>query len=177
MDTVTAVISAVGSVLAGIGAIGAWFAARQSRDTSRAIAATDRQRRHRELLPQFEVTCVTENSRESATLTLNLVDPPDLDRLDEITVSIRDDMTRTASGIAGGPNAEQVAQTIWGPLRFTPGVNGADRFGRTVEPFSLALGDWTRRALERSLPPSWTDAEAWRRDYQKKPEVRSNPGG
>lgn len=102
-------------------------------------------------------------------LVVALDGPPALDRLDQLTVTIRDDTTDHRS-VAGGPTDEQIAAQIWGPYRFTPGVDGADRTGRAVAPIRLLLGDDRPFQLEPSTPPPWwTDPEAWRTEYAATP--------
>lgn len=67
---------------------------------------------------------------DRATLSVRLVDSLPLCHLDEIRVEVAqsDDMDYT-SRLAGGPTKEQVAVQVWGPLRFVPGSDGADRNG------------------------------------------------
>jgi hypothetical protein len=71
---------------------------------------------------------------------------------------------------AGGPTAEQIDRQVWGPYRFVPGVDGADETGRSLEPFTLLLGDWRPFALERTPPPPWSnDSGSWRQRYADQP--------
>jgi hypothetical protein len=104
-------------------------------------------------------------------LVVALDGPPALDRLDQLTVTIRDDTTDHRSRVAGGPTDEQIAVQIWGPYRFTPGVDGADPTGRAVAPIRLLLRDDRPFQLEPSTPPLWWTAgpEAWRAMYAAAP--------
>jgi len=109
-------------------------------------------------------------SGERATLRVALVGPAALDRLDRVTVRIRDDIPGRAPVTPGGPTAEEIARQVWGPYRFVPGVDGADQTGRSVAPFGLLLGDWRPLALERTPAPTWSsDATAWQRQYNDQP--------
>jgi hypothetical protein len=163
-----ALLVAVGAV-AAIAAVGAWWAARSSSQASAAMTAIERRRWHAYLTPQFELTCRV-TSGERATLRVALVGPAALDRLDQVTVHIRDDIPGRAPVTPGGPTAEEIARQIWGPYRFVPGVDGADQTGRSVAPFELLLGDWRPLTLERTPAPTWSsDATGWRRQYNDQP--------
>jgi hypothetical protein len=163
-----ALLVAVGAV-AAIAAVGAWWAARSSSQASAAMTAIERRRWHADLTPQFELVCRVA-SGERATLRVALVGPAGLDRLDRVTVRIRDDIPGRAPVTSGGPTAEEIARQVWGPYRFVPGVDGADQTGRSVAPFGLLLGDWRPLALERTSAPTWSsDATAWHRQYNDQP--------
>jgi hypothetical protein len=77
-------LSAFAALVAAVAAVGAWKAAV-------TLAAIERHRWHDDLTPKFEVRCrVTGGDR--AELRVAFVGPPGLDRLDRMTVSIRDDI-------------------------------------------------------------------------------------
>jgi hypothetical protein len=98
------------------------------------------------------------------------VGPAGLDRLDQVTVRIRDDIPGRAPVTSGGPSAEEIARQVWRPYRFVPGVDGAVQTGRFVAPFGLLLGDRRPLALERTPAPTWSsDATGWRRQYDDQP--------
>ena len=59
-------------------------------------------------------------------MTLELTGPAGLDRLDEVTVRIRDDIPDRSARPGNGLSAEQVAAVIWGPYRFAAGVRDTD---------------------------------------------------
>jgi hypothetical protein len=163
-----ALLVAVGLVTA-VAAVGAWMAARYSSQATAAMTAIERRRWHADLTPQFEVRCWV-TSGERAKLRVALVGPAALDRLDRVTVRIRDDIPGRAPVTASGPTAEEIARQVWGPYRFVPGVDGADQTGRRVAPFGLLLGDWRPLALERTPSPTWsTDPAGWRRQYDDHP--------
>ncbi len=168
MTLAEALLVAVGAV-AAIAAVGAWWAARSSSQASAAMTAIERRRWHADLTPRFEVGCRV-TSGERAELRVALVGPAGLDRLDRVTVRIRDDLPGRAPVTSGGPTAEEIARQVWGPYRFVPGVDGADRTGRCVASFGLLLGDWRPLALERTQAPTWSAEPAgWRRQYDDHP--------
>ncbi|MFF1628928.1 hypothetical protein [Streptomyces sp. NPDC058272] len=146
------VIAGSTAVFSAVATGGAWLAARRANATADAVARIERDRWHADLLPQFSV---------------RLVGPLPLCHLDEIRVEIAqsDDMDYTPR-LAGGPTEEQVAAQVWGPLRFVPGSDGADRTGHTVVPFALAVGRGRPFALERTRSPFWWEdddrEERWR---------------
>src|SRR6266852_1116536 len=111
-------IALVVSIVSAAGAVGAVWYARRS-DRSAATSALDMWRRNAELMPRFRITCEPSNPG-SPTLRLGvfLSGPPELERLDALTVTIRDDHPWRGQGtpLAGGPTPEQVAAQIWGTL-------------------------------------------------------------
>jgi hypothetical protein len=163
-----ALLVVVGAVAAAA-AVGAWWAARSSSQASAAMTAIERHRWHADLTPQFEFRCRV-TSGERAELRVALAGPAGLDRLDRVTIRIRDDIPGRAPVISGGPTAEEIARQVWGPYRFVPGVDGADQTGRRVAPFGLLLGDWRPLALERTPAPTWAaDPAGWRRQFDDQP--------
>lgn len=151
---IAALVVAIVSALGTVGAV--WYARRSDRSAAKSaaaaatIAALDLQRRRAELTPRFGLTCESSNPG-SPTLRLGvfLSGPPELERLDVLTVTIRDDHPWRGQGtpLAGGPTAEQ----IWGPYRFIPGtgpgansvrgIPGADPTGRTTPASGLPVGE------------------------------------
>lgn len=127
------------------------------------LTRIEQHRWHTDLTPQFDVTC-HETGAGRAELWVEFVGPPGLDQLDEVTITIRDDIRgREAFTIAGGPTAEQIGQQVWGPYRFQPSADGADSNGRSVAPIELILGDQRRFALQQTPPPPWSnDTGGWR---------------
>lgn len=163
-------LSAVAAVVAAVVAVLAWRAARASATAATDLTQLEQGRWHNELTPIFKVTAAAQPGGR-ARLVVALDGPPALDRLDQLTVTIRDDTTDHSSIGAGGPTDEQVAAQIWGPYRFTPGVDGADPTGREVAPIPLLLGDDRPFQLELSTPPMWWTAglAAWRLGYAAAP--------
>jgi hypothetical protein len=97
-----------------------------------------------------------------------LIGPPELERLDALTVTIRDDHPWRGQGtpVAGGPTPEQVAAQVWGRYRFIPGtgpgagsvtgITGADPAGRTTVTAGLPVGEELPFDLEPTNPPRWS---------------------
>lgn len=188
---VVAIVSALGSVYA------VWYARRQAGAADRSADAADRSaaasersavaaegtaaleaaRRHDELTPQFRVTAERANpGADGLTLKVLLAGPPELGRLDALTVSIRNDHPWRGQGtpLAGGPTPEQVAAHIWGPYRFVPGtgpgadsvrgIPGADSAGRATPTGGMPVGENLLFSLEPTREPQWSDwsVEGWR---------------
>jgi hypothetical protein len=154
-------------------------AAKEAAEAAAATAALDKQRRNAELTPHFRISREPSNSGSAtASLKVFLCGPPELERLDTLTVTIRDDHPWRAQGspLAGGPTTEQVAAQIWGPFRFVPstgpgansvrGIPGADATGRTTPTGGLPVGEELTFALERTQPPPWSQqsTQDWWRD-------------
>ncbi len=167
---ITLAITTGAAVLSAVAACGAWAAASAANRTSTSLAAIERDRWHADLTPEFDIACRAVSSTR-AELRVELVGPVGLDRLEEVRVSIRDDIQGRARVVAGGPSAEEIAAQVWGPYRFVPGVDGADPTGRTVKPVELSLGDWPPFSLERTPPPPWSGGDSgwWHQEYAGKP--------
>lgn len=134
------------------------------------IEELERQRRHDELTPQFEITHRRSQGSDDVTLHLAFVGPPGLDQLDGVEVVIRDDRPDRRPIIAGGPTAKEIASVIWGPYRLRPGVDGADQTGRHTPAVPLRRGEALYRLLEPSLAPHWSaDPVWWRHQYAGQP--------
>jgi hypothetical protein len=156
-----AVAALVVSIVSAVGAlVSVWYARRSDRSAAKSAvaaaitAALDLQRRHTELTPRFQVTGQSADpGSDVLRLGIFLSGPPELERLDALNVTIRDDQPwrGQASPLAGGPTPEQVAAQIWGPYRFRPGTGpsadlmsgtpGADPTGRTTPTGGMPIGE------------------------------------
>jgi len=161
-------LESVGTVAAV--AVAAWAAlkarasARDSTAAATGLIAIESQRRHSELSPQLRVKCEPLNpGSDVLRLRIMLVGPAGLDRLDRLTVTIRNDHFLRGEGhqpLIGDPTQEEIRQHIWGPYRFTPrtGPNNAraNKTGReTVYDASLPLGEELPYQLEPTTPAHW----------------------
>ncbi len=150
-------------------------AAEKAADAAAVTARLDVDRRHSELTPQLRIICESAGGPGGMRMIIALTGPPELERLDELTVTIRDDHPWRAQGSppAGGPTAEQLARQIWGLWRFTPHtgpgagtspeLTGADDTGRVTRAVGLPVGEQLPFFLEPNRPPRWSQctAEAW----------------
>jgi len=167
---VLTVLSLLATAISAIAAIGSWRAARRADQAATTLANIERDRRHTELTPDFNVTCYRRAVGDRAELRLTFTGPPGLDRLDGAEVTIRDDRSNRTPTTAADPSAEELAAAIWGPLRFCPHVNDADKLGRSVPAVPLAKQEIIRLALEPSLAPRWVNDHAhWRQQYADDP--------
>lgn len=178
---VVAIVSAAAAVVAVLYARRSdKSAARSAEAAERAAAASETQaalegqRRQTELTPRFRVSF----NRMDGLLTVRLVGPLELERLDSLTVKVRDDnpWRSQAEPRAGGPSPEEVAAQVWGPYRFIPGtgpgasvtrgVPGADSTGRVTPTRGMPVGEALTFAMEATRPPKWwgRGLDAWRRD-------------
>jgi hypothetical protein len=91
MDVAIAIIGTLAAVGAAIAAFGSWKAATRANLAAAAMAAIERERRHDELAPIFDVTCkMRSTAPDSAYMRVTLA-AGGMDRLDEVTVTILDD--------------------------------------------------------------------------------------
>jgi hypothetical protein len=170
VSTLVAGGSAVVAVLARQDAKRSAAAAERSAQAAEDLTAIERRRQHVELTPQctLDVACRGPGS-DRIRVTVRLNGPAGLDRLDQLSVRVRDDKDRSPV-TAGGPTQEQIAATIWAPYRFVPGVDGADPLGRAIPDVALARGESRTLEMEPTVPPAWvSDAQWWRREYADLP--------
>ncbi|MGK4578434.1 hypothetical protein [Kitasatospora sp. HPMI-4] len=168
MDAAT-IWTAVGAIAAAASAGLAWWATRKaaaaasdSAATAREVAAIERDRWHRELTPELEFT-LTQRGRDHWRLTVELVGPAGLDRLDSLTLTVRDEAGVDHSPRPGGPDPQELAAVIWGPLRIQPGVDGVREPGRERVLLDVERGEPIPCALEATLVPGWfQNPEDWR---------------
>lgn len=161
MNLAIAIIGAAAAALAAAAAVGSWRAARKANATAAALAVIERDRRRTELMPRFRVTWEPANPGISAlTMRVMLVGPPGLDRVDRLTIRVRNDHFRRDDWplTAGGPSREQVQAQVWGPFRFRPHSGPddarADEDGRvTVYAHELPVGEELQFLLEPTMPP------------------------
>jgi hypothetical protein len=86
--------------------------------------------------------------------------PDDLDRIDALSIRIRDDIrhrTELSRSIGTQVTPEQIRGQIWGPLRFHHGTDGGSADGRSVEPFPLEVGESRPLLMRPTVKPGWTD--------------------
>jgi len=177
-------VGAIGSILAA--GVAAWAAhqskgaATKANEAAGALVGIERDRRHSELTPRFEVSCGLIGPGDyggKLRLRVKLVGPPELETLDTLTVTIRDDHWRRRdetliAGTPSLPHLEEIQRQVWGPYRFTPQVGPddarADVTGReTVYKSQIPVGEELPFQIEPTVPPSYATAwspEAWRKD-------------
>ncbi|MET9110336.1 hypothetical protein [Streptomyces zhihengii] len=189
MDIMEGSIAAVAAVFSGFAAYAAWQAAKTANanaqkaneisesanrtaesaaQVAESIAQIERNRFHKDLTPVVEFMLTKE--RGYSELLVRYGGSSALGRLDRVELRVRDDRDRSRDPLSPGMTAEQRANTIWGPLRFRWGADGADELGRTVAPFSLPPGEVTRLALDPSYPHDQYGGgpSQWERDYRPK---------
>jgi hypothetical protein len=158
--------TAIGTVAAA--GIAAW-----AKDAATKLTRIESERHQTELCPRLRVSCAPLNpGSETLRLRVALIGPPGLDRLDRLTVTIRNDHFLRGEGRyqerMGGPTREQVKAHVWGPMRFTPGTgtgeSRADGTGRATEyDDGLPTGEELLFQLEPTNPPPWvSDGSFWK---------------
>lgn len=158
-----------------VSAASAAYARQQARAASKQAQAAEvtkeieRDRRHAEMTPVLKVTCkAQQGATDQAELTVELTGPDDLDRLDEVTVRIRDDMPDRKPRPGSELSQEQIAETIWGPYKIKAGLRDTDEIGRMHGPFALPKNEPYPIPLEHTTPPPWNPRGWWGR-YDGKP--------
>ena len=115
-----------------VAALAAWsarlYARRSDRSAAAAAAAAattaalDMAAPDAELTPQFRITCEPGDGSPSLRLGVSLSGPPVLERLDVLTVTIRDDHPWRGQGtpLAGGPTPSRSPRRSGGPTASFP---------------------------------------------------------
>ena len=134
---------------------------------SRRRAAIESRRLHDALTPELAITCDARPGADSrrVDMTLKLIGPAGLDRLDEVTVCIRDDIPDRKSTLGSQLTQGQISEVIWGPYRLDPGVPGTESYGRAHGPFRLPKHELYRIQLEQTMTPAWTVPSFWKKRY------------
>ncbi|MFJ1644698.1 hypothetical protein [Streptomyces sp. NPDC088258] len=162
-------LSAAAGIASAVAAFAALYAARQSNATAATLARIEHDRRHEERRPQLEVT-LGGRGMQLSTLNVHLLGPDEIGHLDSITIRVdNDDQDHTILNPGAGLTQEEVDAHIWGPYRFTPGVDGADQYGRSIPSFPLTVGRGRSFQMERTHPGHWMegmDQNRWQEVYQ-----------
>lgn len=159
-------IAALAAAFSGFAAWGAWKASREANSTAASVAQIERDRWHTEVTPVLRIKL----EADPGMLYVRFDKPASLGRLN-VKLTLRDDFDRSrVPHLAGTPTPEEVAEVIWGPYRFRPGVDGADQLGRSVSQVVLEADDRTRLAVDLSVKPSWYEGvqgeERWRHQWR-----------
>ncbi|MFC1230091.1 MULTISPECIES: hypothetical protein [Streptomyces] len=166
MGTLDTSIAAASAAFSGFAALAAWRASKEANATASSVAQIERDRWHRELTPLLRLKL----EAEQGMLYVRFDGPAGLGKID-VRLTLRDDFDRSrVSPLAGIATPEEMAQTIWGPYRFRPRIDGADDLGRTVAQVPLEADDRTRLAVDPSVRPSWYEGtegeQRWRHQYR-----------
>jgi len=136
-------------------------AAQRAAAAAEERAALESARRHDQLTPRFRIWVSSgprgEPRMDVGRLFVVWLGPPELARLDGLTVTIRDDRPDRAEGLT----PEQIAEQIWGPLRFDLLPDGvpmgeyraADLGGRVAVTGGMLIGEEVPFALTPTWPP------------------------
>ena len=181
ISVIWAAVGAVGSI--GAASVAAW-AAHQSRlsageanAAATALVAIERDRRHEELTPQFEIMCtVKAAASDSADLWVELTGGR-LERHAAVSVTIQDESGQDhwGRGLPDGVRAEEAEAFVWGPWEFNTGASEqvvSNRQSRE-RPFDRVSGkNWELLSLTRTRPGRWmtgASQEQWRKQWRDKP--------
>jgi hypothetical protein len=86
---------------------------------SETATAIEGKRLHDDHTPELAITCDARPGADSrrADMTLELTGPAGLDRLEEVTVRVRDDMPDRKPTPGSQLTQEQISEVIWGPFQ------------------------------------------------------------
>ena len=160
MNLALAIISVVAALGSATAAFLAWRTAEKANDTSRRMEAIERDRRHSELAPRFDVFCYTqETSHESAFLQV-VLEEGGVDFLDEVTIRILNEAwtLHWSDGLPDGVSQEEADAFVWGPWEFNTDASSKVANNRASRPrrYSRADGEnWAILELKLTRPGRW----------------------
>ena len=186
VNVVIGIIGTVAAVASAIAALGSRKAARAANLIAEGLAALERDRRHDDLAPQFEIMCwVVQESVETAHLLVRL----EAGRLDGWTVTVtildmgpfvigNDEMgyhglTREVAEAFPG---EEVERFVWGPWEFSMSADTQVKNNRQSRPrlYSRVSGENSEVfVLSRTQRPPYARAfiteDLWRQSFTDQP--------
>ena len=173
MNLTITVIALVATVAAAVAALGSWKAAKTANETATNMAAIERDRRHEELTPKFQITFLESAGAAGRADLRVMLTGGGLERLDEVTVTILDetDQDHWAHRLPDGVTQEMAEAFVWGPWEFNTGASEQVVSNRTSKPwpYSRVSGkNWNRLSLHRTSPGFWmtgTDEAMWRQEH------------
>lgn len=192
---VVAVVSAVAGVFAAKAAQCQARASVVQAEASKMQSALDRERRHTELTPVFEVRLkplnapqagstlkAREEAAGNAMLHVRLTGPSAPGRVDSLTVRVRNDQPRVVLFVQDGWDQAASDAHVWAPFSFRPGVDGTaveDREGRRSDALlrlrgPLSVGDTVSLSMDRSRPPAHFDSSQ-REDWTTRTQSLTKP--
>ncbi len=163
--------------------IAAWTA-RQSRlsaqaanDAAQALAAIERDRRHDELVPEFEITCTADSRLPDQGTRLVKLTGDRVPVLDSVVVTILDEAGQDhwGHGLPQGVSQEEAEAFVWGPFEFNTGASAQVVSNRETRPrsYSRVSGkNWDVLSLRATRPGKWMGSktvEDWRRERKGTP--------
>jgi 8-oxo-dGTP diphosphatase len=163
----------VATIAAAVAAIGSWRAAATANETATKMASIERDRRHEELTPKFQIACVeTAGAPVYAELHVMLTGGG-LGHLDQVTIMILDETgsDHWARGLPDGVTQEQAEAFVWGPLEFNTGASDQVVSNRRSKPrpYSRMSGqNWDLLSLQRTRPGHWMTPIGegeWRKEH------------
>ena len=185
MDYLAIAGTVAAPILSAVAAVGSWKAAQRANKTSaqaqatgerafqtaEAVARIERDRRHEERRPQFELR-LEPRGPEHCMLNVHLLGPDELSEVEIVSIRVDDDDKDRTGVIHGDTPREDILNHVWGPLRFTPRVDKADEHGRAVGPETLRVGRGRPFQMEPTQPGHWmtgTSQEQWQWEYRDHP--------
>lgn len=177
MNLAIAIIGAAAALAAAVAAFGSWSAATKANTSAGVLAAIERERRHDELCPEFEITCTIRDTAVTSADLHVVLKPSDLGRLDEVTVTILDEAgaDHWAHGLPQGVTQAEAEAFVWGGWEFNTGASAQVVSNRTTRPrpYSLADGkNWDLLSMRHTQPGQWmtgASPEQWQRQFRDKP--------
>lgn len=162
MTLLFSVLSTLAIFISAYAAIVSSRADRKATTFSQTLVDLEKERRHSELVPSFEINLLPLNDNV-AKMSIKFVGPSGLDHLDKLTVSIREDRASHPEPITTSRTKEE--DPIWGPFRFCPDVENVSVDRRSVFHIQLTLGDECKFQIEKTSPPASVTADWWQSQF------------
>lgn len=172
-SAIAAFFSAITGAITGTITGAALFTAREAKvasvkaaEAADTMARIERRRERAEMTPRFDITCKEKHGLYE--LRVRLIGPDSLRPL-KIKISVRDDRSGRTPHTEGGLTQEDIDAQIWGPLRFRPGADGADKTGRRLPEIELLPDDERSFCMETTPRLEALSASAFREEIWKGP--------
>jgi hypothetical protein len=173
----SAVIAIVLSIVAVLVSVASVIYTRTVAVASKGVHKIERDRRHDELTPRFDITCkVRDTAPDWADMHITLA-KGGAQHLDSVVIRILDEagVNRWGNGRPDDVTPEEAQAFVWGPWEFNSGASEQVRGSRETKPrpYSRESGrNWDKLGLVPTRPGRWmtgTTGEAWRKQYHDQP--------
>ncbi|MFK0225892.1 hypothetical protein ACIQUL_09000 [Streptomyces sp. NPDC090303] len=143
------------AALSAVAAFGSWKAARRANDTSHSVARIEAERWRTERTPDVRLS-LHHLGGGRFNLSLRLVGPDNFGDLEAVSVEVLNDDRdhRVLNPTAELTQADADAH-VWGPFRFSPGIDGTEEPGRSTQWTKLHMGRGRPFAMDRTPKGHW----------------------
>lgn len=151
------------AILSAAFAFLSYLVARDARQSADKSVEIEKDRRHTELEPTFDVYIIKRQGYEVYEFTVKLEAPMALEFLDEIVVEIQDARRKPVDPLSGVV-PEDLQQQLWSKYRFSQRVDNASADGKRNSFRDLYVTEKVQFQLDDNPRPTNYAEERWRHD-------------